>query len=103
MIGFHDYVINPRSGRPEPHQSWVLERFTTRVMWAFAITSCAGSAVYYLRWQEGSGALHLLLGGLLAGAVAYVRSMMLQGKEAALRQASERYESMFRKPTLSGS
>lgn len=99
MIGFRDYVINPRSGRPEPHQSWVVERFTTRAIWAVAIMACAGSAVYYVRWQEASGALHLLLSALVAGAIAFIRSMMLGRKEVALRHASERYESVFRKPT----
>jgi hypothetical protein len=77
MIGLHDHVYRQGSGRPEPHQSWAAERFTTWTGWFMAAVSFVGAAYYYLKWREADGVLPMVLGGVLFATIAYLRQPTL--------------------------
>lgn len=95
MIGFHEYISNQRSSRPEPHHSWQGERFVNWAGWAIAALSVVGAAGYYARWQDVAGALFMLFGATLLATMAYLRAKALERKRATLSQAVAAYERML--------
>lgn len=52
MFGFHDFTTDPRSGRPQPHISWLAERLITWTTWANSAICMVGAVAYYLKWRE---------------------------------------------------
>ena len=98
MFGFNDHVCRKGSGRPEPHQSWAAERFTTWTGWFGAVVFFFGAAYYYAKWRDANGAGSMLLGGVLSAIIAYVRGRALERKKVALRDALIRYEEMLAEP-----
>jgi hypothetical protein len=100
MIGFHDHIYRQGSGRPEPHPSWQAERFTTGTGWLLAAVFFIGAAYDSATWQELSGALPMLLGGVSLATLAYLRHRALERKRAALRKAITRYETILAKPVI---
>ncbi|PZU10911.1 hypothetical protein [Sphingomonas sp.] len=100
MIGFHDYVVDRRSGRPEPHASWQGERLITWTGWATAIVSATGAACYYYKWREIDGAAAMLIGAGIFSLVAYARWHALRKKKAALLKAITAYRALLDKPFL---
>lgn len=98
MIGFHEHVHRQGSGRPEAHQSWAAERFTTWTGWFMAACCFIGAAFCYSKWQEAGGALLMVLGGVLLGTIADLRRRALNRKEAVLKEAVRRYEEMLIEP-----
>jgi hypothetical protein len=97
MFGFHDYTTDPRSGRPQPHISWLGERFTTWTAWALVAISLWGAVSFYLKWEEIGGAAQLTLAAGLFAAIAHWRQRMLAKKKAAYRNAVAAYEAMLEK------
>ena len=100
MIGFHDYILRQGSGRPEPHESWAAERFTTWTVWFTAVIFVVAGIYYYAKWQEADSAGSMLLAGALFATVAYFRRTALNRKREALNKAVVRYEQMLGEPFL---
>lgn len=98
MIGFHDHIHSPGSGRPEPHHSWAAERFATWTSWFMAAVCVIGAGFFYAKWEEAAGALTMLLLGLLSATLAYLRRKALGRKRVALKEAIVRYERMVSEP-----
>jgi hypothetical protein len=98
MFGFHDHIVDRRSGRPMPHYSWEGERVITWTAWASSAISLIGAAWYYEKWQAWEGPLQLTLASILLGGIAYWRHRILARKRAMMRQAVEAYDSMLAKP-----
>ncbi|MBY8825062.1 hypothetical protein [Sphingomonas colocasiae] len=92
MFGFHDHVVDKHSGRPKPHESWQVERFTTWTAWAMAAVSAIGAAAYFRTWHALDGTMAMLGGAMLFAFIAYVRQAMLDRKRRALREAIAAYE-----------
>jgi hypothetical protein len=103
MICFHDHVINRRSGRPEPHVSWLAERFVTWTGWAMAAISIAGAAFYYEQWGELDGAMSMLAGAVLFSLIAYARRKALERKALELSKAVAAYEALLANAHRGGS
>ncbi len=97
MFGFHDHTVNPRSGRPQPHISWVVERFITWLAWVSVAISVWGAVAFYLKWAELGGPALMMLIAVLGASIARWRQRMLAKKQAAYRDAVRAYEAMLSK------
>jgi len=97
MFGFRDYVINPRSGRPEPHVSWQAERVITWTGWVIAFAFTAGAAYNYKKWGDLEGAATMLGGAVLVSTISFARRSMLQRKQQQYREAVDAYEAALSK------
>lgn len=98
MIGFHDHVTDPRSGRPEPHVSWAVESFKTWATWLAVLMALVAGGFYYNNFHDGDGAARFIFFGVMLGGIAYYRRVALKRKKLALQRAIECYEKMLSKP-----
>jgi hypothetical protein len=97
VFGFHDFTIDPRSGRPQPHVSWLGERLITWTAWASAVISLAGAVGYYLKWHEIDGPAQMTLAAVLFALIALWRQNMLARRQTVYREAVAAYEAMLTK------
>ena len=95
MFGFHDHTTDPRSGRPQPHMSWLAERLITWTAWGSAAVSLVGAVAYYLNWNELDGTAQMALGAVLFTVIALWRQNALAQKHAAYRDAVSAYEALL--------
>ncbi len=95
MSGFHDFTTDPRSGRPQPHTSWLGERLITWTAWASAVISVGGAIAYYLKWPEMDGAAQMTFAAVLFALIAFWRQSMLARKRATYHDAVAAYEAML--------
>ena len=87
MIGFHDHINDPRSGRPEPHYSWQGERLKTWLAWVTGGSLLLLSLYDYAKWRDVAGAAQILVVALIFAATGYLRGRALDRKKVALRIA----------------
>lgn len=92
MFGFHDFTTDPRTGRPQPHSSWLGESLITWSGWASAAISLVGGFMYFLKWHELDGLVKMVLATVLLALIAYWRQRMLARKRAAYEEAATAYE-----------
>jgi hypothetical protein len=97
VFGFHNFKTDPRSGRPQPHFSWLGERLVTWTAWALAVISLVGAVAYYLKWQEVDGPAQMTLAAVLFALIALWRQNMLARKRANYQDAVSAYEAMLAK------
>jgi hypothetical protein len=97
MFGFQDYVIDRRSGRPQPHYSWRAEGIITWIAWAIAAMFLIAAMSYCIERGEFVGALQMALGSILIGGVARWRQRLLACKRKELAKAIEAHEAMLDK------
>ena len=104
MLGFRDHAIDQRTGRPQPHPSWLVERVTNWTAWIMALVFVAAAAGDYAKWGQPDTALKFLGGAVLIGLIAYVRHVMLTRKRQALHEAEAAYAAAITEAaqTLSG-
>lgn len=95
VFGFHDFTTDPRSGRPQPHFSWLGERLTTWTAWVSAAVSIVGAVAFYLKWHEMNGPAQMTLAAGLFAGIAFWRQSMLARKRAAYHDAVAAYEAML--------
>ncbi|WP_226017516.1 hypothetical protein [Novosphingobium sp. FKTRR1] len=95
MFGFRDFTTDPRSGRPQPHTSWLGERLITCTAWASAAFSLVGAIAYYQKWHEMDGAAEMTLAAVLFALIASWRQSMLARKRANYHDAVAAYEAML--------
>lgn len=93
MFGFHDHVINPRSGRPESHPSWVGEVFHTWLTWTMAILFIVFSVFYYIEWNGFLFSFCIAAFGVFLIFFGFYRHFALNKKKADLCKAEVAYES----------
>jgi hypothetical protein len=96
VFGFQDFTTDPRSGRPQPHVSWLGERLVTWTAWASAVIFLAGAAAYYLKWHETDGPAQMTLAAVLFSAMAIWRQNLLARRRAAYLDAVAAYEAMLK-------
>jgi hypothetical protein len=97
MFGFQDYVIDRRSGRPQPHYSWRGESFITMVAWAMAAMFLIGAIFFVIEWREFNGGPPMVLGSILLGAIAHWRQRLLARKRQKLKKTIEAHEAVLDK------
>jgi len=97
VFGFHDYVIDARSGRPQPHGSWLGERFITWTGWLTSAVFLIGAVASYLMRHEVKGPAQMIIGAVLGALIAFWRDKMLIRKRAAYQAAVTAYEDMLAK------
>ena len=95
VFGLHDHSVDPRSGRPGPHESWVGEAVAIWNGWAMAVIMAAGALVSFLRWRDMAGALSFSSAAVLLALITLLRSRSLNRKREALRRARKAYEEML--------
>ena len=101
IFGFHDHIINPINGRPEPHPSWLAETFIKWFLWIGAAIVFITAIFSYSKRADliiciviaGQGAV-LAVGGLY-------RHFALNRKRMALRKAEDAYEAGLANTSLS--
>ncbi len=99
MIGFHEHTTDPRSGRPQPHQSWAVERVATCATWGIALACAVEAVANFLKWRDIGGTAELGGGAVLFALLAYLRTKGLQRRKDALRIATEAYEEVLARQT----
>lgn len=97
MFGFHDFTTDPRSGRPQPHISWLAERLITWTTWANSAICMVGAVAYFLKWREMDLPTEMALASGLFASIAVWRQNMFAHKLAVYRDAVAGYEAMFAK------
>ena len=96
MFGFHDHVVNRRTGRPEEHYAWVHETFLSWTVWTAAMFSIALAAFIVIWGKVDLGSVYA--GGVFAGVAVFFsmiglwRRRALERKRRALRMALIAYE-----------
>lgn len=90
LLGYDDYVRNPRSGRPEEPLSWQREPYFTWLAWVAAIIGIVGETSYFLKWGVFDGSLGGA--GICFAAIAFVRRRAFERKKQELAAALESYE-----------
>lgn len=97
VFGFHDYTTDRRSGRPQPHVSWLGERLITWTAWVSAAASLVGAVSFFVKWHEAEGPAYMTLAAALFAGVALWRQKMLARKRASYRDATAAYDAMLTK------
>lgn len=95
VLGFHDYTTDARSGRPQPHASWLGERLITWTAWVSAAISVIGAVAYYVKWHEMNGPAQMTVAAVLFALIAFWRNRILSRKRATYRNAVAAYEAML--------
>lgn len=100
MLGFHDHVIAPRSGKPEAPPSWPAGNITTWLTWTMSFIWLAGSVAVSRRWDDLTSSLQMGGAGLLFAITALLRRQALTRKKLALKRAQDAYLAMLDRPFL---
>lgn len=92
MFGFNEHTTNPRTGRPEPHPSWLRERWENGLATGLAVAFAAFAAYDFWKWGVEGGAAQLAAGAVVIGLIAYARHVMLARKRRKYLKAVAAYE-----------
>lgn len=97
-----EHIVNPRSGRPEPHPDWSAVVLVNWAIWVLAVALAAGTIVYSI--ELGASQIAVLVGGcVILPLIGYFRARDLGRKRESLQQAVRMYEnSLDRWPSQNG-
>jgi hypothetical protein len=92
VFGFYDHRLNPDTGRPEPHDSWLREEILIWTGWA-GVAVIVTLAAYRFLSDGGTDEPLRLLGGIaLFAPLLALRHKELRAKKRAWSEALAAYE-----------
>lgn len=92
MFGYYDHVIDPLTGRPQPHDSWLRQ---SMLIWTAIAGTCVlivCAAYDFARWGGQGRVLELLGVAAVFGLLTFARYAELSAKRRDYRAALADYE-----------
>lgn len=92
MFGFLGHTTNPRTGRPEPHTTWLMLRTAAWGGWGMAVVMIMFAALDYIRWGRLINLPDWLLAAAVFGAIGCAPYAVFKRKRRNYREAVVTYE-----------